>query len=172
MWDKFRPPTPSAFTVQSYKKYYKILWLWCFVKIFSNTQIVNLDYSADVGFSYWPKLVCVCLGVSSTWELGWVWAWVGWQQALQLALWVTQEWGAQLNSQGFLWAWSSSWFLLRSWVFMGSLLPSFSPQNKHPNISTTRSVLYVAAGESLKQEKNCKISARQDERSESGEQKN
>lgn len=105
----------------------------------------------------WLTLVSVCLGVSSIWELGWAWASVGWRQASQLALWATQAWGAQLNSQGFLWAWSSFWFSLRSWVSTGSLLPSFCPQNKHPNISTTRSVLYVAAGgKKCKMGKNCK----------------
>lgn len=94
-------------------------------------------------------LVSVCLGVSSIWELGWAWASAGWQQASQLASWAMRAWGAQLSSRGFLWAWSSFWFSQRSWVSTGSLLPSFSPRNKHPNISTTRSVLYVAAGEKV-----------------------
>lgn len=80
----------------------------------------------------WLTLVSVCLGVSSILELGWAWASVDWQQALQLALLAMQAWGAQLNSQGFLWAWSSFWFSLRSWVSTGSSLPSFCPQNKPP----------------------------------------
>ena len=102
-------------------------------------------------------LICVSPGVSFIWELGWAWASVGWRQASRSASWATQAFEAQLSSQGFLWAWSSSWFLQRSWVSTGSSLPSFSPRNKHPNISTKRSVLYVAAGERVKWGKNnCK----------------
>lgn len=71
-----------------------------------------------------------CPGVSCTWALGWAWASVDWQPASPLASWATRVWEARLSSPGFSWAWSSSWFSLRSWVSTGSSSPSSCPQNK------------------------------------------
>lgn len=86
------------------------------------TKAVGWSVMWNISQLCWLTCICVCVGVSSTLALGWVWASVGWQQALQSASWETQAWGAQLSSPGSLWAWSSSWFLLRSWVSTGSSL--------------------------------------------------
>lgn len=77
------------------------------------------------------RLFFICpAGAFFSWVLVWAWASAVWLLALPLASWVMQEYGEQRSSPGYLWAWSSSWSSLKSWVSTASLLPLSSPQSK------------------------------------------